>query len=55
MKNNQYTREMLLNVIYSYKRMIERNKNYPTALINDLEKSIDFVLKQNDNKEDKNK
>lgn len=47
MKKTQYDRETLLYVLYSYKIMIDRNKNYPAVLISDLEKSIDFVLQKN--------
>jgi hypothetical protein len=37
----------LIRILESYLRMIKRNKNYPTVLIDDLEKSIEYVLKNN--------
>lgn len=44
----QYDRETLLHVLYSYKILIERNKkDFPTVLIDDLEKSINHVLNVN--------
>ena len=53
MKYEQYTREQLLEILCSYKRMINNNKNdYPTVLIDDLEKSITHVLEKNNYKED---
>jgi hypothetical protein len=49
MKNKQQDRETLLYILFSYKILIERNKeNYPTVLISDLEKSIDYVLQRNE-------
>lgn len=36
----------LLNILSSYKRLINKNKDYPSVLMDDLEKSIDFVLKR---------
>ena len=49
MKNKPQDRETLLHVLFSYKIMIERDKeNYPTVLIGDLEKSIDYVLQRNE-------
>ena len=45
--NKQYDRETLLHVLYSYKILIERNKDYPTVLIDDIEKSINHVLNVN--------
>lgn len=47
MKTTNNTRDKLINILSSYKRMIERNKDFPGVLIDDLEKSIDFVLKEN--------
>lgn len=42
-----YTREQLLEVLQSYTQMIQRNKDYPLVLIDDLEKSIQAVLQVN--------
>lgn len=43
-----YTREELLDVMASYLRQIENdNGKHPTAVINDIEASINFVLKMN--------
>lgn len=50
-KENNYSRETLLDVLFSYKKMIERNKEFPTALISDLETSINFVLNKNNYRE----
>lgn len=47
MANADYTREQLLDVLESYTRMIQRNKDYPSVLIDDLEKSIQAVLQAN--------
>ena len=44
---NVYSREILLDILYAYKRQIERNKDYPTVLISDLEMSINYVLNKN--------
>lgn len=42
---NVYSRKQLLDIIYSWKRMIEKNgKKWPTACLNDLEHSMQFVL-----------
>lgn len=46
-EDSSYSREQLLDVIQSYARMIKRNKDYPTVLIDDLEKSIRHVLRAN--------
>ena len=46
-KESAYSREMLLDVLYAYKRQIERNKDFPTVLISDLEMSINYVLNKN--------
>lgn len=49
MKKEYQNRDALLYVLYSYKIMIKRNKKeYPAVLIDDLEKSIDYVLTRND-------
>lgn len=43
-----YTREELLDVMASYLRQIENdNGKHPTAVISDIEASINFVLKMN--------
>ena len=47
MKKKQYTRDELLYLLSCYKRMIERNKDVPAVLIDDLEKSIIYVLARN--------
>ena len=40
-----YSREELLKIIYSWQRMIEKNaEDYPTACLDDLKCSIDYVL-----------
>lgn len=47
MKNTEYTREQLLGVLKDYARQIQRNRDYPTVLIDDLDKSIHAVLTAN--------
>ena len=48
MKIEKYSSETLLYILYSYKRQINRNKeDAPTVLIDDLEKSITYVLNKN--------
>ena len=48
MKLRIYSSETLLYILFSYKRLIERNKDTaPTVLIDDLEKSIDYILEKN--------
>ena len=48
-KECQYTREQLLNVLEGYLTMIKRdNGEYPTVVLDDISKSIEHVLKQND-------
>lgn len=43
-----YSREELLSVLASYKRMIDRdNGEHPTAVLDDISKSIDHVLNEN--------
>jgi len=45
----KYTNEMLLDVLKSYKRQIERSaKEYPTVVIGDILKSIESVLSRNE-------
>lgn len=46
-EDRSYSREQLLDVIQSYAMMIQRNKDYPTVLIDDLEKSVCHVLRAN--------
>lgn len=42
-----YSRKQLLQIIYSWKTMIERNgKKWPEACLHDLESSINFVLQK---------
>lgn len=49
MKKEDYTKEVLLDVIGSYLRQINRNgKEYPTVVLGDLKTSIKSVLKAND-------
>jgi hypothetical protein len=48
MKNKAQDRETLLYILFSYKKLIERNKkDFPGVLISDLENSIDYVLNRN--------
>ncbi len=48
-KEYQYTREQLLNIMSGYLTMIKRDKGeYPTVVLDDISKSIEYVLKQND-------
>lgn len=48
MKIEHYSRETLLYILFSYKRLIDRNKtDAPIVLIDDLEKSINYVLNKN--------
>ena len=45
---NEYTREQLLSVLESYSKMIKRNgKDYPTVTLDDIEKSLEYVLEKN--------
>lgn len=47
-KECQYTREQLLNVMQSYLNMIQKDDGqYPTVVLDDIAKSIEYVLKQN--------
>lgn len=44
----KYTNEELLDILGSYRRMIRRHgKEYPTATLDDIEKSITAVLRIN--------
>ena len=46
MTDTKYTRDELLEILRSYHRMIERSGNeFPTAVLSDIEKSIEHVLK----------
>ena len=46
MKKEQYTVPVLLDVIASYQRMIERSgKEYPTVVLSDIDASIKAVLR----------
>lgn len=48
MKKEEYTKEVLLDVMGSYLGQINRSgKEYPTAVLSDLQASIKFVLKVN--------
>lgn len=47
-KTRLYTREELLKVIAGYSHMIQRSgKDFPTVVLDDIQKSIQFVLKIN--------
>ena len=47
-KARLYTREELLEVIAGYSYMIQRSgKDFPTVVLDDIQKSIQFVLKIN--------
>ena len=47
-KNKPYTREQLLDILAAYRRMIRRSgAEFPTVVIDDIEKSITHVLKVN--------
>lgn len=49
MKKEEYTKEVLLDVMGSYLKQINRSeKEYPTVVLNDLQASIKSVLKAND-------
>lgn len=49
MKKEKYTKDQLLDVLASYYRMIQRSgAEFPTVVIDDIEKSIIHVLKKND-------
>jgi hypothetical protein len=49
MKKEHYTKEILLDVMGSYLRQIERGgAEYPVVVLNDIKKSINHVLKIND-------
>lgn len=48
MKAEDYTKDVLLDVLDSYRKQIENTaETYPTVLIDDLYSSIHFVLKTN--------
>jgi hypothetical protein len=43
----EYTREILLEILEGYKKMIERSgAEYPTVVLDDIAKSIDHVKKE---------
>ena len=47
-KECQYTREQLLNIMKDYLTMIQRDAGkYPIVVLDDISKSIEYVLKQN--------
>lgn len=46
-QDTNYNREQLLDILEGYARMIQRNKDFPTVLLDDLEKSLHHVLKVN--------
>lgn len=49
MKKEHYTKDILLDVMGSYLRHIERcGADYPVVVLDDIKKSINFVLKTND-------
>lgn len=49
MKKEEYTKEVLLDVIGSYLRQINRSgKEYPTVVLGDLKASMKSILKEND-------
>lgn len=48
MEKEDYTKEVLLDVIGSYLRQISRSgKEYPTVVLSDLQASMKFILKVN--------
>lgn len=48
MKKEDYTKEVLLDVIGSYLRQISRSgKEYPEVVLSDLQASMKFVLQVN--------
>lgn len=43
----EYTREILLEILEGYKKMIERGgRDFPAVVLDDIEKSINHVLKE---------
>lgn len=49
MKKEDYTKEVLLDVIGSYLRQISRdNGEYPTVVLSDLQSSMKSVLRVNE-------
>lgn len=49
MKKEDYTKEVLLDVLASYLGQIENfGKEYPTVVLGDIKASINGVLKAND-------
>lgn len=46
---NTYTKEVLLNLLGSYRRQILRSgKKHPSVVLSDILNSIDYVLEAND-------
>lgn len=43
----EYTPAEFIEILTSYQKMIERSRDFPNVLIDDLEKSISYVLKAN--------
>ena len=49
MKKEHYTKDILLDVMGAYLGQIKRSgTDYPTVVLNDIIKSINFILKTND-------
>lgn len=49
MRKNVYKKEILLDVIGSYLKQIDRNgREHPTVVLNDLMASMKYVLKVNE-------
>jgi hypothetical protein len=49
MKKKKYTADQLLQVIKSYYSMIQRSgENFPTVVLDDIQKSAEYVLQKND-------
>ena len=47
-REKQYTREQLLDVINDYLKMINRSgSEFPTVVLDDIAKSIQHVLREN--------
>lgn len=48
MNNKKQDRETLLYILYSYKIAIERGGEIPAVTLDDVLKSINYVLRRND-------
>ena len=48
MNNKKQDRETLLYILYSYKIVIERGGDFPAVTLDDVLKSINYVLRRND-------